>query len=387
MGLLSLIMNLKITSLALLLVAHASAQDLPNVLGTPPAASKEEWLKTQRPRTLELFKENIYGRAPIGKPANLSFKTIEEDPTAMDGQATLKIIEISYSGPGGDGKFKLITFIPNKAQKPAPGYLLICNRDRENIDPTRKKKDDFWPAETIVSRGYVAATFHNSELSTDSDLNFDNGAHKIFDQYPGKRPGDAWATIAGWAWGASRVLDYFESTPDVDASKIAVIGHSRGGKASLWAGATDQRFALTISNNSGCTGAALARRRKGELVARINNSFPHWFCENYKKYNDKENSLPIDQHQLIALMAPRPVYIASASKDAWADPEGEFLSAVHAEPIYQLFGLKGLGTKTMPANDTPLQSGSIGYHIRTGKHDLSAYDWEQYLNFGDIHLK
>ncbi len=369
------------------LFLSASALELPNVLGSPPAKSKEDWIKIQRPKTLELFKNHVYGRAPLGKPETLSFKVIEEDPKAMDGAATLRIIQISYSGSGGASSFKLINFIPNKATKPAPGYLLICNRGPENIDPTRKKKDDFWPAESIVARGYVAATFLNSELSTDKDLNFNNGAHKAFENYDGERPGDAWATIAAWAWGASRALDYFETDPAINASKFAVVGHSRGGKTALWAGATDERFALTISNNSGCTGAALARRKTGERVARINKSFPHWFCGNYKNFDGKENELPIDQHQLVALMAPRAVYVASASKDDWADPEGEFLAAAYAGPVYELFGLKGLETMEMPVTDQPIQLGHIGYHLRTGKHDLSQYDWEQYLNFGDKHLK
>ncbi|MDB4680341.1 hypothetical protein OAE72_00155, partial [Akkermansiaceae bacterium] len=197
-------------------ILPATALELPNVLGSPPAKTKEEWLKVQRPATLELFKKHVYGRAPVGKPDTLAFKVLEEDPKAMDGAATLKIIQISYSGPGGESSFKLITFIPNKATKPAPGYLLICNRGPENIDPTRKQKDDFWPAESIVARGYVAATFFNGELSTDKDLNFNNGAHKVFDNYEGERPGDAWATIAAWAWGASRALDYFETDPAID---------------------------------------------------------------------------------------------------------------------------------------------------------------------------
>jgi hypothetical protein len=374
-------------SLMSYLLLPASALELPNVFGTPPATNKKEWIEVQRPKTLELFKKHIYGRAPIGKPDTLSFKVVKEDPKAMDGAATLKIIRISYSGPGGESGFNLITFIPNKATKPAPGYLLICNRDPENIDPTRKKKDDFWPAETIVERGYVAATFYNAELSTDKNLNFNNGAHKVFDNYEGKRPGDAWATIAAWAWGASRALDYFETDPTIDASKFAVLGHSRGGKTALWAGANDERFALTISNNSGCTGAALARRKHGERVARINKSFPHWFCGNYNIFDEKEDDLPVDQHQLIALMAPRAVYVASASKDDWADPQGEFLAAAHAEPVYKLFGLKGLETMTMPEPDKPIHTGHIGYHLRTGKHDLNQYDWEQYLNFGDKHLR
>lgn len=379
----------KILSLLCLSAMTSPAQtlNLPPVLGDPPIESKEEWRQKRRPQTLELFRRHVYGRNPVERPEELSFEILEEDPEALDGRATLKRVQISYRGPGGESGFELILFVPNTVEKPAPGFLLICNRDRENIDPTREKKDDFWPAEMIVERGYVAATFHNSELSIDKAREFDNGVHQVFDSFEGKRPGDAWGTIAGWAWGASRALDYFESDPAVDATRIAVVGHSRGGKTALWAGANDQRFAMAISNNSGCTGAALARRQKGESVARINKVFPHWFCGNYKNFNDREDQLPVDQHQLIALMAPRPVYVASASKDTWADPEGEFLAAWHAGPVYRLFGLEALEDKTMPEAGQVRQEGHVGYHLREGKHDLTAWDWEQYLDFGDRHLK
>lgn len=377
-----------LASLAILnLPMSLPAQELPPVLGDPPATTREEWREKQGPATLEYFRRQVYGRAPVARPDTLAFELINEDPEAMAGAATLKEVRISYRGPGGKSGFKLILFIPNKARKPAPGFLLICNRDRENIDPTRERKSEFWPAERLVERGYVAATFHNSELSIDKPRDFDNGVHAVFDQFEGKRPGDAWGTIAGWAWGASRALDYFESEGAVDATRIAVIGHSRGGKTALWAGANDPRFAMAISNNSGCTGAALARRKEGETVARINKVFPHWFCGNYKKFDEHEENLPVDQHQLIALMAPRPVYVASASDDAWADPEGEFLAAWHAGPVYRLFGLEALKAKTMPEPGEVRQEGHVGYHLREGKHNLTAWDWEQYLDFADRHFK
>jgi len=348
--------------------------------------SAEVWKQKRRPEVLELFRANVYGRAPVGKPRTLKFKT-DVTKNSLGGIAVRKQVTASFEGPGGKGSMRIVVYIPKKATKPVPGFLLIFHQDAKKFDPNQKVKSRSLPAHAIVQRGYAAAICFARDIDPDRHDGFKNGVHGIFDKPNTPRPPDAWATIAAWAWGASRAMDYLETDGDIDAKRIAVLGHSRGGKTALWCGAEDQRFAIVISNNSGSTGAALARRRIGETVRKINRGFPHWFCENYKKYDDKEDDLPVDQHMLVALAAPRPVYVASATRDGWADPKGEFLACVHAEPVYKLFGLKGLGRDKMPKPDTPVQDGHIGYHIRTGRHALTKYDWKCYMDFADKHLK
>lgn len=340
------------------------------------------WETKRRPEIFRLLEAEMFGKCPEKIDA-VEFKVENTDPKAMDGAATLKQVAITLRQGDQSLTFHLTVFVPNQASKPVPAFLLICNRDPSNIDPTRKQKSGFWPAEEIVARGYAAAAFYNGEIDPDKHDEFKNGVHGLFNPKGDPHPDDAWGTLAAWGWGASRCLDYLETDPAVDAKRVAVVGHSRGGKTALWCGARDTRFAMAVSNDSGCGGAALSRRRYGETLEVINRAFPHWFCGNFKKYSGNEDKLPFDQHMLVALMAPRVVYVASATQDLWADPRGEYLSLAHASEAYRLYGFSGIPLDPMPAADQPVTADRMGYHIRAGEHNLTPYDWQRYMDFAD----
>jgi len=348
-----------------------------------PVTTKEEWMKIRRPELMELFRSNIYGRVP-STPYHLEYKVINNDPKSMGGAATLKQVEIAIISGGKSLLIHLCLFVPNNVPKPVPAFLLI-NLGSKNIDPARKEKGESWPAEEIVARGYAAAAFNNADLDPDNFDDFKNGIHGILDN--GVRHDDAWGTLAAWAWGASRCMDYLVSDKDIAKDKVAVVGHSRGGKTALWAGAEDQRFAMVVANESGAGGAAIARRRLGETVARLNASFPHWFCTNYKKYSDKEDALPVDTHELLALIAPRALYIDCASEDLWGDPKGCYLALYNSLPVYRLFGIKSELPETVPPLDKQISSGKVAFHIRSGEHNLKLQDWNFFMDFADKVLK
>ena len=345
-----------------------------------PITTTAQWA-AKRAKLLELFRNELYGYSPE-RPKDEWFEIAKIDRQAMDGAATLKLVNIHLGAQPEAPVIHLNLFIPNNRTKPAPAFLLICNRDRENIDPTRKIKSDFWPAEQIVARGYAAASFFNGDVAPDKYDGFTTGIHAYL-QNPAARKFNSWGTIAAWAWGGSRVMDYFETDPDIDEKHCAVTGHSRGGKTALWCGAQDERWALTISNCSGCSGAAIARRRFGESLKVIQNAFKHWFCGNYRKYIDREDELPFDQHELVALVAPRAVYVTSADEDLWADQRGEWLAIHEAEPVWKLFGRKGLPSDIMPPLDKPLIGDGMGYHIRTGEHNYKVFDWNAHMDLAD----
>ena len=346
-----------------------------------------EWERLVRPETLRTFTRDVYGRAPA-VPAGVRFETTRVDAHALNGRATHRRITIviptarsTAATAPADFQFDFSVFTPNGRAADVPAFLLLNNRPADAADPDRHLRDDFWPVETLIDRGYAAAVFQVGDTQADRPDGLATGlVGAIAVDAP---PDERWATIAAWAWAAGRVLDALQAVPGVDAKRVAVIGHSRGGKAALWAGATDPRFGMVIANESGCVGAAPNRRFFGETVDRINHAFPHWFCARFKAFNARVDALPVDQHQLLASIAPRPLYVASADKDLWSDPRGEFLSLAAASKIATLYGGPTLDETDMPPVDRPLICGRLGYHVRSGVHDLTQYDWEQYLTFAD----
>jgi len=382
--------------------------------GNTTILNADQWEKIRRPEILELFESEVYGKIP-DQDIEVEFKIVDVRKEALDGLAERKQIKIVFSGNDKELSADLLIYLPAERTDAVPlfvGYNFYGNhtinpdpeiwlasswiRNNSAVDISDNKANELsrgfrtgrWPVQYILSRGYGIANLYYGDLDPDYDDNFKNGIHPLFYAQGQSKPApDEWGSIGAWAYGLIQAMNYFETDDGIDQTKIAVIGHSRLGKTSLWAGALDERFAMVISNESGCGGAALSKRRIGETVGRINTVFPHWFNDNFNKYNEDEDALPVDQHMLIALMAPRPVYIASAKGDPWADPKGEFLSGAYARPVYNLYGLQGLDKDKMPPLNSPVNEGHVGYHIRSGEHDLTYYDWAQFLNFADRFLK
>ncbi|MDN5918957.1 MAG: acetylxylan esterase [Pseudonocardia sp.] len=341
--------------------------------------SVQAWERQRRPELLDAFQTHVYGQS-LPEPTDIAF----DEQTLGDGG---KKVAIEVTGPEGSASFTLRLFVPASSE-PKGTFLLIDHRGSVGDDPN--SSSDYAPVTTILDQGYAFAALDAEEVAPDDAASYRSGVLDAFYPSGQELPEDAGRAISAWAWGASRAMDYLQDDPDIDPSKVAVIGHSRGGKAALWAGAQDTRFPVVLSNNSGSTGAKLARRDEaGESIAAITAQFPHWFPPTYQDYADSPDSLPVDQHELLALIAPGRVVVGSATEDGNADPQGEFLSYLAAEPVYDLYGLGDTGLSSQswpPTTDKGFRGPAMSYHLRAGEHGLTSADWAIYLQ-GELFLR
>jgi len=368
------------------------------------------WQDRRREEILDLYRTEVFGRNPLRRPKP-TVKVNSVDLHALGGKAVRKQVTFWFAGENHGPKMDLLIYLPPGPRKPSPVFLGLSFAGNQTVsadpgielgeewvrDPASKAMvkrraseksrgaaAEQWQLEKILEHGYGLATIYYGDIEPDFDGGIQYGVRPLFFKPDQTAPAaDEWGAIGAWAWGLSRAMDYLAADRGVDARHVAVFGHSRLGKTALWAAAQDTRFAMAISNESGEGGAAISRRDFGERTTDLNTRFPHWFCANFRKYNDREDQMPFDSHMLLALVAPRPLYVASAEGDQWSDPRGEFLGAANASPVYQLLGKQGLGTDQMPALHQPIMH-TVAYHVRAGKHDVTAYDWEQYLKFADL---
>ncbi len=370
----------------------------------------ETWNTQRRPELIKLFEDNQFGRCPPARP-DTTFEVLETDPLAMNGDAIRRQVVVYFTGMTGGPRMHMLIYLPKSAaKKPVPLFLCLSfaalfqvtddpavqlstiwdTKKKATSQPAeglRGKSAKEWPIKTILSRGYGIAIIYYCEIEPDFSGGLPLGVRSIYVK-PGQTDvgPDEWGAIAAWGWGASRGLDYLETDKEVDAQHVALMGHSRLGKTVMWAGARDTRFAMVVASCSGEGGAALSRRDYGETVKDLTTRFPYQFCANYQKYADHVEQLPMDAHELVSLIAPRPLFLSTGVLDRWSDPKGEFLSAVAASPVYKLLGRKGIGATDFPSLDQPLMN-DLGFNCHQGKHEVLNSDWNKFLDFADQHMR
>ena len=388
---------------------------LPPLLELPNGDSvrtAEAWWNERRPQLLRQFREHLYGDLPPSPPA-VRVEEHSTTPNALDGTATRRQVTLHFTDTADGPSLDLLIYLPTDRDGPVPTFAGLNFAGNHTVEPdpairlptswvpdwgdapadsgqaldaARGTRERRWPAAQIVDQGYGLVTAYYGDLFPDRPDGFEESVYQL-------RPGETdldpdggnWSAISAWAWGLHRMMDYAAQAETIDDDRVIVVGHSRLGKTALWAGATDRRFAAAIDNASGAGGSALFRRRYGERAVHLDTSFPHWFADAFGRYRENESALPVDQHQLLALIAPRPLLVSPKSEDQWADPRGMFLSAKHASPAWDLLEAQGLGVDTMPAPDTPVLS-RVGFFLRPGEHDLLPADWAVFLDFADRHL-
>ncbi len=376
--------------------ANVPPYQLPPILTSAegkPISTPDEWFNVRRPQIMSLFANLIYGVTPQPEsPVRTTFEVVKTDDHFMDGKATRKDVRLRFENAKGSAEMRILVFTPHGLSRPAPAFLLHSfSSVRDNGHDAHPDKPGFTrnglPLGEFFQRGFGFVVLPQDELVRHNEVEFQKGVHPLFYRSGQSFPkANEWGVIATVSWSASRAMDYLETDPDIDAHRVAAMGHSKMGKAALWTAAQDQRFAMVIAAQSGCAGAALWKRNFGENMEKMVTRFPYWLCRNAAKFARNEEDLPVDQHMLIACIAPRPVYISSGSEDLWADPRGEYLSAYYAGEVYRLLGKQGLASEASPAVGEVLAAGEVGYHNRAGGHSVEMFDWLKFIEFAQRHL-
>ena len=377
--------------------AKVPAYDLPELLVTAEGkriTTAEEWYSLRRPQIMSLFSNLVYGRVPQpSTPMKLTFREVKKDGAFMRGKATRKDVEIQIKTEKGAKTMRILLFVPNEVAKPVPAIMKhsFNNTRSGDFDAGFLRSDRLkngWPLGKILDAGFAFCAVYHEDLVRHNEVEFKDSIHRLF--YPEGQSfpkAHEWGVLSACAWGGMRALDYLETDSEIDAERVAIMGHSKMGKTALWTAAQDERFAMAISAQSGCAGAALWRRKSGETLKKMVTRFPYWLCRNAQKFVEQEDDLPVDQHMLLACIAPRPVYVHSGVKDTWADGRGEYLSAYYASEVYRLLGKKGLESEKSPEVGQAVMDGEVGYHIRNGGHSIEGGDWEKFIQFASKHLK
>ena len=378
-----------------------------------PVTDAKAWFEKRRPELFKLIEENEYGRVPP-RPTAMTFDVFDKSTPAFDGKALRRQVTIYFSASKTDNYVDVLLYLPPKAIDPVPVLLefgWIANNlavlDDPGVkvgrrwDPQQKTRVPATPIANdrgmfrlrniadVLARGYAVATFCYTDIDPDALGAMAQGIRAAYLK-PGQtdRAPDEWGSVAAWGWGASRIIDWFETDPSIDPKRIAITGASRLGKTVLWTAARDERVACVIASVSGEGGAALSRRDYGETIAHLvaPTRYPYQFAINYQKWAGKANDMPWDSHTIIALVAPRPILLQTGSTDKWSDPYGEFLAAKAATPVFVLLGQKGIEQYSLPATGKPLMN-TLGYLIHDGPHGVLPADWPVFLDFLDKHLK
>ena len=371
-----------------------------------PVRDAKTWNEKRRAEIVRLFEENQYGRAP-GRPAAMSFDVFDKGTPALDGKAIRRQVTIYFSADKAGPKMDLLVYVPANAAGPVPLLLNIgFSANSSTVNDPGVKVGEVWGRDKkkvpagqgmnfgrvnvarLLDAGLGFATVYYGDIDPDFLGGVPYGVRALYLKPGQSEPApDEWGSIAAWAWGLSRAMDYLETDKGVDAKRVAIMGVSRLGKTVMWAGAHDTRIALVIASCSGEGGAALSRRNYGETIAHLTEAtrYPYQFAGNYAKYANQVDRLPVDGHMLVALMAPRAVLLQTGDKDFWSDPKGEFLAAVAAGPVYRLLGKQGLDTDQMPAAGVPILH-TIGYFMHAGGHGTIPSDWDQFVAFMQMHL-